>query len=44
MSSKINLSSYQDFVEAVTSDEANKLTPFINRLDELSETTDCNIP
>ena len=44
MSSKINLSSYQDFVEAVTSDEANKLTPFINRLDELSDTPDCNIP
>ena len=34
MSTKVNLKSYQDFVQAVTSDEANQLTPFITRLDE----------
>lgn len=44
MSNKVNLQSYQNFVQAVTSDEANELTPFINRLNELSETTGCNIP
>ena len=44
MSNKVNLKSYQDFVQEVTSDEANQLTPFINRLEELSETTGCNIP
>jgi NTP pyrophosphatase (non-canonical NTP hydrolase) len=44
MSKQVNLNSYQDFVEEVTSDEANQLTPFINRLDELSETTGVNIP
>ena len=44
MSTKVNLKSYQDFVQAVTSDEANQLTPFITRLEELSYTTGCNIP
>ena len=44
MSKKVNLNSYQDFVEEVTSAEANQLTEFIDRLDELSETTDVNIP
>ena len=44
MSNKVNLEAYQDFVEAVTSNEANQLTPFIDRLDDLSETTDVNIP
>ena len=44
MSNKVNLKSYQDFVEAVTSNEANQLTSFIDRLDTLSETTDVNIP
>ena len=44
MSKKVNLTSYQDFVEEVTSAEANQLTPFINRLDELSESTGVNIP
>ena len=44
MSKQVNLNSYQDFVEEVTSAEANQLTPFINRLDELSETTGVNIP
>ena len=44
MSKQVNLNSYQNFVEEVTSDEANQLTPFINRLDELSETTGVNIP
>ncbi len=44
MTEQVNLRSYQDFVQEVTSDEANQLTPFINRLDELSETTGCNIP
>ena len=43
MSNKVNLQSYQDFVQEVTSDEANNLTSFIDRLDELSETTECNI-
>jgi NTP pyrophosphatase (non-canonical NTP hydrolase) len=44
MTEQVNLKSYQDFVQEVTSDEANQLTPFINRLDELSETTGVNIP
>ena len=44
MSNKVNLKAYQDFVEAVTSNEANQLTSFIDRLDTLSETTDVNIP
>ena len=44
MSKQVNLNSYQDFVEEVTSAEANKLTEFINRLDELSDTTGVNIP
>ena len=44
MSKQVNLNSYQNFVEEVTSDEANQLTPFINRLDELSESTGVNIP
>jgi len=44
MSKQVNLNSYKGFVEEVTSDEANQLTPFINRLDELSETTGVNIP
>jgi NTP pyrophosphatase (non-canonical NTP hydrolase) len=44
MSKQVNLNSYKGFVEEVTSDEANQLTPFINRLDELSESTGVNIP
>ena len=44
MSKQVNLNSYQDFVEEVTSAEANQLTEFINRLDELSDTTGVNIP
>lgn len=44
MSKQVNLTSYQDFVEEVTSAEANQLTEFINRLDELSDTTNVNIP
>ena len=44
MTDPVNLQAYQSFVEEVTSAEANELTPFINRLDELSETTGCNIP
>ena len=44
MTEQVNLKSYQDFVQEVTSDEANQLTPFINRLGELSETTGVNIP
>ena len=44
MSKQVNLNSYQDFVEEVTSAEANELTEFINRLDELSDTTGVNIP
>ena len=44
MSKPVNLNSYKGFVEEVTSDEANQLTPFINRLDELSESTGVNIP
>ena len=44
MSNKVNLKAYQDFVEAVTSNEANQLTSFINRLDDLSDTTAVNIP
>ena len=44
MSKQVNLNSYQDFVEGVTSAEANQLTEFIDRLDELSDTTGVNIP
>ena len=44
MSNKVNLEAYQDFVQEVTSAEANELASFIDRLDELSETTECNIP
>jgi NTP pyrophosphatase (non-canonical NTP hydrolase) len=44
MSKQVNLNSYKGFVEEVTSAEANQLTEFIDRLDELSETTDVNIP
>tara|TARA_B100000678_G_scaffold252323_1_gene228222 strand:+ start:27 stop:440 length:414 start_codon:yes stop_codon:yes gene_type:complete len=44
MSKQVNLNSYQGFVEEVTSAEANQLTEFINRLDELSDTTGVNIP
>ena len=44
MSKQVNLNSYKGFVEEVTSAEANQLTEFIDRLDELSDTTDVNIP
>ena len=35
MTNKIDLSRYQDFVEAVTSKPSNDLTTFMNRLDEV---------
>ena len=35
MSNQVDLNKYQEFVEAVTSNESNDLTAFMNRLDRL---------
>jgi hypothetical protein len=35
MTKQIDLTKYQDFVEAVTSEASNDLTSFINRMDQL---------
>jgi len=40
----IDLKLYQEFVQAVTSDESNDLTTFMNRLDELDVDSNVNIP
>lgn len=47
MTQNIDLTKYQDFVEAVTSKPSNDLTTFMNRLDELDGNyggPDINVP
>lgn len=41
---QIDLNRYKDFVEAVTSDESNSLTEFMDRLDSLDVDTPVNLP
>jgi NTP pyrophosphatase (non-canonical NTP hydrolase) len=42
MTKQIDLTKYQDFVEAVTSEASNDLTSFINRMDQLDANYELN--
>ena len=42
--SNVDLNKYKDFVEEVTSNESNMIGMFTNRINELNDTTDVNIP